>query len=111
MGVASPRRLKPRGGSIPLRGALSTIGCNILNPALRLGSEIKPERLLENQIRFAEQLLLRSTVKKSRRIRERLYLYCFINLKNYRKTLLTNFKYWPVIFDFGIIALVKSDCK
>jgi hypothetical protein len=34
MGVCLSQKLKPRGGPIPLRGALSTTGCNILNLAL-----------------------------------------------------------------------------
>ena len=52
-GSCLSQKLKPRGGPIPLRGARSTIGCNILNPALRLGSVTKPERLLVNRIRLA----------------------------------------------------------
>lgn len=54
-------------GSLPLPEAQASMGthspsgrpehngCNILNLALRLGSELKLERLLENRNRFAEQ--------------------------------------------------------
>ncbi len=36
MGACLSQKLKPRGGPIPLRGALSTIECNILSLALKI---------------------------------------------------------------------------
>ena len=70
--LTSPGRLKPRGGPIPLRGALSTIGCNFLIFALgiQIGNNTGEITQKLNSIRIilfgsqAQVIILPSTEEK-----------------------------------------------